>query len=52
MTNHILNRQGPPAMPKRPAPPKKTPEQLAIDKRLQRTKAAEAVGRAIERTRR
>lgn len=52
MTGHILNRTLAPAAPKPPAPPKPTPEQAKVLENKRRTKAAEAVGRAIERTRR
>lgn len=50
MTDHILNRQGPPAQPKPPATPKPTPEQAKVAENLRRTKQAEAVARAISRT--
>jgi hypothetical protein len=49
---HILNRHLPPREPAPAAPPKPTPEQAAVIRKLKQTKAAEDVGRAIERTRR
>lgn len=45
MSDHILNRQGPPPMVAIQQPPKLTPQQV-------KAKAGEAVKRAIERTRR
>lgn len=46
----ILNRPLPPSAPRPDAPPKPTPEQAAVIERTRRTKAAEAVHRAIART--
>lgn len=37
---HILNRSLAPALPKRPEPPKPTPEQAKVAENLKRTKAA------------
>ncbi|MGL4966124.1 MAG: hypothetical protein ACRC67_33195 [Inquilinus sp.] len=50
MIEHILNRSLPPAEPK-PAgtDAKLTPEQATVRENLRRTKAAEAVHRAIAR---
>lgn len=48
---HILNRPAPPREPKQPPAPPPTPEQRKVLDQLRRTKAAEAVGRAISRTR-
>jgi hypothetical protein len=52
MTGHILNRPAPPAGPKPAAQPKPTPVQAKVLENLRRTKLAEAVGRAISRTKR
>ncbi|WP_186002385.1 hypothetical protein [Mycobacterium sp. KBS0706] len=52
MADHILNRPAPPAKPKADPAPKPTPEQAKIDENKRRTKAAEAVARAISGGRR
>lgn len=46
---HILTRPLAPSTPRPPAPPPPTPEQAAVTRQLRRTKAAEAVHRAIAR---
>jgi hypothetical protein len=52
MAEHILNRRAPPSAPKPPPEPKLTADQAKAVAELKRTKAAEAVGQAIQRGRR
>lgn len=51
MSAHILNRPAPPSAPKPAARPKPTADQKRVAQELKRTKAAEAVERAIARNR-